>query len=68
MIKITAEDFAKLVTILAKEGQPGASLEFSTTYEKLQVETYDRQNRRILLSLSSVDYPYKPTITRTETI
>lgn len=68
MIRITNVDFQKLVKLLAKEGQEGATLTFQTGVgTKLEVVTMDRQNKEMRIELSDVDYPFMPRITKTET-
>lgn len=69
MIRITRQDFDKLVTIVKKEGMDGASLAFwvSSTGANLGIRTLDRSNKEITITISDTEYPFMPTITRTET-
>ncbi len=69
MIKITRQDFDKLVKLLLKEGQDGASLAFSTNNygAGLIIETFDRQNKKMVIEISDESSSFMPRITRTET-
>lgn len=67
MIRISSVDFKKLIKLLEKEGQDGAHLAFKTNGSKLEISTMDRNNKELLIEVSDVDYPFMPTLTRTET-
>lgn len=66
LIRITDADFQKLKKVLEKEGQTGASLTFRISGTKLEIETFDRQNKSMIITLSDAEYTYLPTITKTE--
>lgn len=67
MIRITNDDFQKLVKLLAKEGQPGAYLTFKTELSSITIRTVDRQNKEMLIELSDTEYPFMPRVTKVET-
>lgn len=66
MIKVSSIDFLKLIKLIEKEGQQGAPLTFQTNGSKLEVRTFDRSNKSMLIELSDINYPYLPTVTKTE--
>lgn len=70
MIRVTAQDFKKLVDFLKTHGQDGAYLTFDTETVGafLIVKTVDKYNKEVKLEISDVDYPFMPRVTRTETI
>ncbi len=67
-MKVTGLDFKKLVKFLEKEGQDGCDLDFEVSHHghNMQITAYDRQNRKIGITIYSADTPMKPTVTRTE--
>lgn len=67
MIRITAQDFKKLIDFLKKEGQDGAYLAFREEQTTLSITTIDKQNREMIIQLSDVDYPFMPSVTKKET-
>lgn len=67
MVRITPEDFKKLVKILEKEGQDGAFLSFRDDGSALKVETVDKTGRSMLIEISDSKYPFMAKITKTET-
>lgn len=66
MIRITSEDFIKLVKMIEKEGQ-GGILAFKEDGATLKVLCHDKSGKEMTLELSDVQYPMKPRITKTET-
>jgi hypothetical protein len=68
MIRVTAKDFERLLKVLKKEGQEGALLTFRIEQTSLFVTTFDKLNKEMTIRLSDTDYPFMPTITKTETI
>lgn len=66
MTRISYEDFQKLIKLLAKEGQDGGILGFHEAQSHLEIIAVDRSNKEMKISLSDVQYPFKPTITKTE--
>ncbi len=67
MIKITRKDFDKLVALLAKEGQDGATLTFETDRSDLKITTHDRANKQMVIEIADTEYNHMPRVTRTET-
>ncbi len=66
MIRITYDDFKKLIKLLDKEGC-GAHLSFKEDHPSLQIKTIDRTGKEMMIELSDVDYPFMPRKTFTET-
>lgn len=67
MIRITNEDFHKLVKLLTKDGMQGAFLSFRMDGVKLQVTTLDKTNKEMMIEISDVSYPFVTRVTKTET-
>lgn len=67
MIRITDQDFQKLVKLLLKEAQQGASLTFKVDGVSLTVTTVDKSNKEMIIELSDLNYPFMPRLTKTET-
>ena len=67
MIRISGQDFDKLVNLLKKEGMTGAQLVFTDDTTCLRIKTIDRNNKEVIIELSDVAYPFMPRATRTET-
>jgi len=67
MIRITAEDFDKLVKLLAKESAQGAYITLKTTTSSIEVTTVDKHGKEMRIEISDVSYPFKPRLTKTET-
>lgn len=67
MIRITDKDFKKLIDYLKKFGQDGANLKFEINGSSLNITTFDRSNKEMIIELSDTEYPFMPTVTRTET-
>lgn len=68
MIRISEDDFKKLVAMITKVGMPGAVISFSITQQGvLSVKTVDRDGKDITIELTDTRWPMMPRITRTET-
>ncbi len=67
MIRITKQDFDKLVKFLAKEGQDGAVLSFRIEDVALIVKTVDKSGTEMVLTIKDEQYRRLPTVTKTET-
>jgi hypothetical protein len=67
MIKITKQDFDKLVKLLAKDGQEGAPITFVWDHPCIRIKTMDRSNKEMIIEISDVEYPFMPRKTITET-
>lgn len=67
MIRVTSVDFHKLLKLLAKEGQEGATLTFRDQGNKLEITTVDRANKTMIVEISDSEYPFMPRLTKTET-
>lgn len=68
MTRVTSQDFAKLLEFLKKNQMDGAILTFREEGTKLVVTTIDVQAKEVRVELSDTQYPFKPTVTRTETL
>lgn len=66
MIRITNDDFQKLVKLLAKESQQGAYLTFNIVNTHLEIRSLDRSNKEMVIEISDVEYPFMPKVTKTE--
>lgn len=67
MIRISNDDFQKLLKLLTKEQLPGAYMSFKTAGSSLEIKTVDRSNKEMLIEISDVEYPFMPKVTKTET-
>lgn len=70
MIRITNADFHKLIKLLAKDGQEGATLTFytsATNGSSILIKTVDRLNKDMVIEISDIEYPFMPRVTKTET-
>lgn len=68
MINVTDADFKKVLKYLEREGQEGANKTFIINGSKLVIRTMDRTNRQMDIELSDSQYPYMPSVTKTERI
>ncbi len=66
MVRITYDDFKKLVKLLEKEAG-GTHLTFKDTTAALTVSCTDRTNKEMVIEISDVSYPFMPRVTKTET-
>lgn len=67
MIRISSTDYMKMIKLIDREIQQGAPIIFKQDKSNLVVSFLDRTGKEITLLISDVDFPFMPTITKTET-
>ena len=66
MIRVTDNDFKKMIKMLEKESQ-GGPITVRTDGSTLQISCLDRSGKDMVIELSDMNYPMMPRITKTET-
>lgn len=66
MVRVKKEELEKAFSILMKESADGHNITIKIDATKVYLESVDRNENGVSVCLHDVEYPFFPTITKTE--